>query len=514
MSCLSSLLDTKQLNTKLASEQNIISNNSNINSASNSVNKLNGMVNKTTPTNNDTSLELVSEENNKMHKNKRSVIKNKYSYQKINIRTNSTEIINNDDQKDQVKNEENVPRYSVMSIDQLTNSDGQLESFFTKIQSTLTQYKVNQVKEKSEIMFNLSRLEDKINMNYTKIDKLMSNIEQLSKINDPANHVIFKNQSNLEIENKHELQKSTDDIKFCTDNLLKPNPIEIIKTQQSVTTDTPITQTNINGACTWNRCVCKLIDNTNTASTQIINSQDAKNQIKYGDIFLCEFLNAKLTSDNIKTDGHCQIAEVNNFSNQIGAHKNSHFSICPKQSNLFSNNYDGNQEDNQKSSQLSVCSKESNYPKNDGRQPEKPKINHLTIFPKQSVHHFFNNGVENHTTSNQLNVSKSVREKINICDFLSSQPIPEWIRLNENLIKSDNLCCKEAAKLSPSNSTLNVSKSYNIERIINESHEKINIVYEITQKPDVRKEIKNDCTFKEQSLTPCNSLNNEPCNTE
>lgn len=514
MSCLSSLLDTKQLNAKIVSEQNIISNNSNINSASNSVNKLNGMVNKTIPTNNDTSLELVCKENNKMHKNKRSVVKNKNSYQKINISTNSTEIINKDDQNDQVKNEENVPRYSVKSIDQLTNLDGQLESFFTKIQSTLSQYKIKQVKEKSEIMFNLSRLEDKINMNYTKIDKLTSSIEQLSKINDPANHVIFKNHSNLEIENKHELQKSIDDIKFCIDYLLKPNPIDIIKTQKSVTTDTQITQTNINGACTWNRCVCKLIDNSNTASTQIINSQDAKNQIKYGDIFLCEFLNAKLTSESIKRDEHYHIAEVNNFSNQIGANKNSNLSICPKQSNLFSNNYDGNRVDNQKSSQLSVCSKESNYLKNNGRQPEKPKINPLTVCPKQSVHHFLNNGVEDHTTSNQLNASKSVREKNKICDFLSSQPIPEWIRLNENLVKLDNLCCKEAAKSSPSNSTLNVSKSYNIKRIINESHDKNNIVYEITQKPDVRKEMKNDCIFIEQSLTPCNSLNNEPCYTE
>jgi len=444
------------------------------------------MENKIIPTKKDTSLELVFKENKKMRKNKRSVfIRKKYSYQKIKIKTNSTEIINKDNQKDQVINEENIP--SGKWIDQLTNLDGQLESFFTKIHSTLTQYRIDQVKEKSEIIFNLSRMEDKINMNYTKIDKLISSVEQLNKINDPANHVIFKNHSNLEIENKHEQQKSVDGIKICIDYLLKPNPNDILKTQQSVTTETPTSLTNIYGACNWDRCVCKLIDNSYIASTQIINSHDSKNQIMYGDIILSEFLKTKLTSARIKRDEHHQMAQVNNFLNQIGVNKNSNLSVCSKQSNLFSKYCDGYQIDSQKSSQLSVCSKESNSLKNSGRQPEIPKINHLTVCPKQSVHHFFNNDVEYHTSS-QLYASKSDDEKNKICDFLSSQPIPEWIRLDENLVKSDNLSCKKTPKSSPSNNTLNVGKSYNIERIINECHDKNNIVYEITQKPKVRKE--------------------------
>eukprot|EP00102_Acyrthosiphon_pisum_P017781 XP_008189329.1 PREDICTED: uncharacterized protein LOC100569107 [Acyrthosiphon pisum] len=422
-----------------------------------------------------------------MRTNKRSVFrKKKYSYQKVKIRRFPTEIINKDDQKDQVMNEENVPGHGVKSIDHLANLDGKFESFFIKIQSALTQCKIDQVKEKSEIMFNLSRLDDKINTNYTKLDKLISNIEQLCEINDPVNHELLKKQSNFEIKNKHELKKSIEDVKICIDYLIKPNPIDILQTQQPVTTDTPITNTNINGTCTSNRCVCKLIDNTNTASTQIINSHDAKKQIKYGDIILCEFLKAKQTLERIKRDEHQQIAQVNQFSNHIDVNKNSYSSLCSKQLNLFSNICDGNQLDIQKSSQLLVCSKKSKHLKNNVRQ-ENPKINHLTVCPKKSVHHFFKFGIENQTTSNQQNTKKSVREKNKICDFLSSQPIPEWIRLDENLVKSDNVCCKAAAKSSPSNCTLNVSKSYNIERIINDSHDKNDIVYEITQKPDVPK---------------------------
>jgi len=446
------------------------------------------VVDKTIQTNKGTSPGLVTKKNKKMRKNKRSVkTKKKYSYQKVKIRRISTKIINKVDQKDQVMNEENVLGHGVKSIDQLTNLDGQLESFFTKIQSALTQCKIDQVKEKSEIMFNLSRLDDKINMNYTKMNKLMSNIEQLIKLNDPVNHVILKKKSNLEVKNEHKLKKSIDDVKICIDYLIKPNPIDILQTQQSVTIDTSIKNTNINGTCTSNRCVCKLIDNTNTSSAQIINLHDAKKQMKYGDIILCEFLKAKLTLERIKRDKHQQIAQVNQFSNQIDANNNSYTSLCSKQSNLFSNICDGNQIDIQKSSQLSVCSKKSNLLKNNDRRQENTKINHLTVCPKKSVHHFFKFGIENHTTSNRQNTKKSVREKNKICDFLSSQPIPEWIRLDENFVKSDNVCCKAAAKSSPSNCTLNISKSYNVERIINDSHDKNDIVYEITKKPDVPK---------------------------
>jgi len=437
---------------------------------------LNGVVNKTLQTYKGTLPGLVTKENKKMRKNKRSIItKRKYSYQKVKVRRIYTEIINND-KKDQVMNEENVPGHGVKLIDQLTNLDGQLESFFTKIQSALTRCKIDQEKEKSEIMFYLSRLDDKINTNYTKMNKLISNIEQLSKINDPVNHVILKKQSNLEIKKKHELKKSIDDVKICIDYLIKPKLISILQTQQSVTNDTPITNTNINDTCTSNRCVCKLIDNTNTASTQIINSNYAKKQMKYDDTILCEFLKAKPTSERIKrVDDHQQIAQFSNSS------------LCSNQSNLFSNICDENQIDIQKSTELLVCSKKSNHLKNNDRRQESPKINHLTVCPKKSVHQFLKFGIENHITSNQQNTKKLVREKNKICDFLSSQPIPEWIRLDENLVKLDNVCCKAAAKSSLSNCTLNVSKSYSIERIINDSHDSHDIVYEITQKPNVPK---------------------------
>lgn len=476
------MFEAKQFNAKIVTEQNIISNNFNKNTASNSINKLNGLEDKTIQTNKDTSPDLVTKEYKKMRKNKRSVIiKKKYSYQNVKIRTSSTEINNKDNQKDQVMNKENVPGFDVKSIHQLTNFNGQLESFFTKIQLALTQCKIDQVREKSEIMFNLSRLEDKINMNDTKMDKLMSDFEQLSKINDPFNHVVLKKPFNLEIKNEQE--KSIDDLKICFDYLIKPNPIDIIQTRQSVTTGTPIINTNIDGTCNSNRCVCKLIDNTNTTSTQIINSHDTKNQIKNSDIILCEFLKGKLTLERIKRDEHQQIGQVNQFSNQIDANKNSNSSLSSKQSNLISNICDGNQIDNQKSSQLIVCSKNSNY-LNDERRQENPKTNQLTVCPKKSVHQFLKFGIGNLTTSNKQNTKKSVCEKNKICDFLSSQPIPEWIRLHENIVKSANVY-KDVAK-SP-NCTLNVSKSYNIERIINDSHDKNDIVYEITQKPDVPK---------------------------
>ncbi|KAL4126380.1 hypothetical protein QTP88_010602 [Uroleucon formosanum] len=429
VSCLFSLFEAKQFNAKIVTEQNIISNNFNKNTASNSINKLNGLEDKTIQTNKDTSPDLVTKEYKKMRKNKRSVIiKKKYSYQNVKIRTSSTEINNKDNQKDQVMNKENVPGFDVKSIHQLTNFNGQLESFFTKIQLALTQCKIDQVREKSEIMFNLSRLEDKINMNDTKMDKLMSDFEQLSKINDPFNHVVLKKPFNLEIKNEQE--KSIDDLKICFDYLIKPNPIDIIQTRQSVTTD-----------------------NTNTTSTQIINSHDTKNQIKNSDIILCEFLKGKLTLERIKRDEHQQIGQVNQFSNQIDANKNSNSSLSSKQSNLISNICDGNQIDNQKSSQLIVCSKNSNY-LNDERRQENPKTNQLTVCPKKSVHQFLKFGIGNLTTSNKQNTKKSVCEKNKICDFLSSQPIPEWIRLHENIVKSANVY-KDVAK-SP-NCTLNVT---------------------------------------------------------
>ncbi|XP_060843837.1 protein PF3D7_1417600-like [Rhopalosiphum padi] len=474
--CLSGLLDIKQLNTKVETDHNTISNNTNINIASNSVNKLNGMENKTTPKMKKTTLGKISKKNKEMTSNKQKVINKKNKTNKKNKpETNPTEIIK---QNERVTiNTENLPE-SVKSDNQLTNLDGRLECFFTKIQSALAQFKIDQVNEKSDIMVHLSGLENKMNKNEMNIDKLMCNVEQLSK-NDE--HVVMKsNPNNTEKENKQELQKSINDIKMCIDYLIQP---DIPQTQQCMTTDTPNTNININSACNSKRCVCKLIDNTNADNLQIINSHDGNNQIKYGDIILCEFLKAKLTLEMIKRSEHQQILQVNQFSNQMADKKNSNLSICFKNTNHLKNDCVQKQNVEQNICQLPLCS-------------------------KPSVHHFFKNGVENVTKSNQI---ISSCEKNQICDFLSSQPIPEWIRRTQNLVVSDNPCGNDA-KFPQTNCNSNASKCYNAERIVKESCGNDNTddtVYEITQKQIFPEKNNKDCTVKHNSR-PCNSLDKNP----
>lgn len=529
---------------------------------------MNCIANKTIPLNKDILPEIDSKENLKTHKKKSSVmIKKKETHQKVKVKTNSTEIINTNDEKDekdQIKNEEKRIN-NIKLVDQLTNLDYQLESFFKSIQSALSQYKIDQVKEKSEIMDNLSRLENKININYSKMDKLMSNVEHLSKTNDPVSHVFIHNQPSIEIENRHELKKSKDDIKVCIDNLIKPNP-NVKQTQPSITADNLNTSTQIDGKCTINRCVCQLIDHTNAANTQIINSHNGNNQSQYGDIILCEFLKTQPTLERIKQNEYqAKVVQINQLTNQNNEKKNNHLSVCSNKSCHISNMCDGNKIDDQKTSHLPICSKNPNHitdscfenkidhqktshlslcstesnhflnscvlnqfddqktshsslcsiesnhflnscvenkinnqktsnlsvcsknhlKNNDVTKPdEEQKINRSNLCPKPSVHQFLKIGVEFDTKPNQPISKKSVCKKNNICDFLSSQPIPEWIRLNENLVASDDICCHDAVQSLTTNNNLNIMKFYNIERIIKDNHDSNDdIVYEITRKP-------------------------------
>ncbi|KAL4126847.1 hypothetical protein QTP88_011055 [Uroleucon formosanum] len=358
-------------------------------------------------------------------------------------------------------------------------------------------------------MVHLSGLVNKMSTNETNIDKLMSNLQQLSKKNDCE---ISKKQSNIKTENKQELQKSIDDIKMCIDYLIQPNAIDIQQTQQC--TDTPITNTNIKSECTSDRCVCQFINNTNATNIHIRNSNDGHSQIKHGDIILCEFLKAKLTAEMLKRSDHQNIVHENQFSNKIDDKKISHLSVCSKKLNHISNNCIGNEIDDNIACNSSVCSTKSNHILNNcvQKQNEERKMNQVMsqLCPKQSIHHFSKVDIENDTKLDQPILNKSVCEKNQICEFLSSRPIPEWIRRNQILVASDNPC-----RNPPKNYHLNSSKLYNVERIVNGRCDKNNIhgtVYEITQKQDVPEENKKYRSFKEHTLVPCNSLNNNLSN--
>lgn len=253
----------------------------------------------------DTTVGKHSKKNSKIPINKQSVlIKKKKSDEKVKLVTISNEVINKSDINDTVMIEENVPENSVKSVDQLTNLDEQLKSFFTKIQSLLTQFKIDQENEKSKIMFFLSQLENKMSINEKKIDKLMFNFENLSKKNDPVENVTMKNKSNIALKNKQELQQNIDDIKMCIDYLINPNAIYMQQTQQYITANTSIYKgTNTNRTCNSKRCVCQLINSTNAAnSLKGINSYDSINRIKYEASF-----------ENSKQSEHQQTVHVNQF---------------------------------------------------------------------------------------------------------------------------------------------------------------------------------------------------------
>jgi len=448
--------------------------------------------------------------------------------------TNLTKTIK---ENDQVTNPENLAESNTKSIDQLTNYlDGRLECFFTKIQSALSQYKIDKINEKCEIMVHLSGLDNKMNTNEMNIDKLMTNVQQLSKKNECE---IMKKQSSIKTENKQDLQKSIDDIKMCIDYLIQPNAIDEQQTQQC--TDTPNTNKNIKNKCTSDRCVCQLVNNANAANIQIINSKDGHNQLKYGDIILCEFLKAKLTMEMFKRSDQQNKVRENQFSNKVDNKKNSHLSVCSKKLNNISNNCVGNKIDDNADCNVSVCSTKSNHISNNciGNQIIDNKISNTTacskksnqlknncvqkqneeqkmsqvmsqLCPKQSIHHFSKACVENDIKLNQSTSKKSVCEKNQICEFLASQPIPEWIRRSQNVVTSDNSC-----RNPPTNCHLNSSKLYNIERIVKDRRDKNNTdytVYEITEKQDVSEENRKCRTFKEHTVVPCNSLNNKPSN--
>jgi len=531
--------------------------NSNLNSP-NSINKLNVIENITTTKKKDNTMGKVSKKNKKTTENKLNVTKKKTPEKSVILKTNLTKTIN---ENNEVTNPGNSAQNNGQSIDQLSNYlDVRLECFFTKIQSALSQFKIDKINEKCEIMAHLSGLDNKMNTNEINIDKLMSNVQQLSKKNQQE---IMQQQSNMKTENRQELQKSIDDIKMCIDYLVQPNPVDVRQTQQC--TDTTITNTNTENRCISDRCVCQLINNANVDNVEIKNSSDGHNQTKYGDIILCEFLKAKLTMEMFKRSEHQNMGQVNQFSNNIDDNKISHLSVCSKKSNhilsdCVENQIDdkticnksvcskksnhtlndcvGNQIDDNTICNKSVCSKKSNHTLNDcvgnqiddnticntsvcskksnqlknncvQKQNEEQKMNHLTVCSKQSIHHFSKFVVKNDTKLNQPISKKSDCKKNQICEFLSSQPVPEWIRRSQDIVSSDNPCRNHP------NSHLNSSKLYNIERIVKDSRDKNNedcTVYEITEKQDVPEENKKCRTFKEHTLVPCNSFNNNPHN--
>lgn len=166
--------------------------------------------------------------------------------------------------------------------------------------------------------------------------------------------------------------------------------------------------TNINDACGLNYCVCKLIGNKKS-NVKIRNSNNNMQNIN----------NDSITHD-FKYNKPCDDS----------------FKIIPDNVNLISN-----PNNEKKNTDLSICSNKINLSIND-------RVN-VVKFDKKSKSHYVTN---------------------TICDFLLSQPTPEWIGTNE---KDETSKMAENQCESIINSQENISSSsfkcrklYNIERTV------------------------------------------------
>lgn len=82
---------------------------------------------------------------------------------------------------------------------------------------------------------------------------------------------------------------------------------------------------------------------------------------------------------------------------------------------------------------------------------------------------------------NDAKISKETKCEGSICDYLKSQPAPEWIKRKRESASIENQCEKTTrAQRELSHPTKN-SKLFCVERIVNDDRDKNEIVYEITQ---------------------------------
>lgn len=199
------------------------------------------------------------------------------SFKDINNKTKKKSSSNLNIKKEpieKVKLETNSNKYIDASIKEKTvsgcNSDPIIDNknscelifyFFANLESILKNFKSAQESEKAEILINLTKLENKINLNECKIETLTFNMEKIFSIfSDVDTHIEMENN---ECFKKHHTN-NIEDIYFMD----KQN------------------------RCDLDNCVCKLIGNKTTSNKISISNKNSKRIIN-DNITLCELLKLK-----------------------------------------------------------------------------------------------------------------------------------------------------------------------------------------------------------------------------
>lgn len=172
--------------------------------------------------------------------------------EKVALETNSFNCIDYTSTK-----EKTIPKCNSDTVIEHKKSSSELiYFFFDNLESVLKNFKSAQENEKSEILINLAKLENKINLSECKIETLKSNLEKIFSIIPDVD-------SNIEIKNIECIEKyhNVEDIGFMDKQNL----------------------------CELNNCVCKLIGNKNS-SIKISNSKSKRKNLNSDNITLCEFL--------------------------------------------------------------------------------------------------------------------------------------------------------------------------------------------------------------------------------
>lgn len=347
-------------------------------------------------------------------------------------------------------------------IDSKIEFDKHVKDWLTNLESMLTNVKETQENKNCTILNTLSKLENKMEENESHIKNLKCNFEKLIS-NVSVEKSNMPNQSNTKEVNDDCHQKQTTNINDKRNNLEH-------KTQSIVNENTSNRK----------QCVCNLLGSVSNNNHHTDISYNNTKKVNTDTIPKCQSIKKKdesiMFQEPVLLPKPILLAEPISCLKLMPLQDSSSDSeLASLQEHAIEHAKKLNVPCETKNIQLKVKNVSTSFNKNNNSC--------ITMSSEESKHDF-------------NNISKLPKSDCagGICEFLRSQPIPEWIKKMKCLEKSVSskpcqlCCCKKNSAEIQNDPAMNKLLVYNIERIVhNNNYCSNDTVYQITSKDQIKR---------------------------
>lgn len=360
-------------------------------------------------------------------------------------------------------------------IDSINEFDENVKNWLTNLESMLTNVKETQENENCTILKTLSKLENKMEENECHIKNLKCNLEKLIS-NVPVGNLKKPNQLNTKEVKKDCPQKQTTNINDNKNNL-----------------DHRIRSIADENICNQKQCVCNLLGSVNKSNHYNDSSPNYTKKVDTDKIPICESMKTKQESIMfpVLPKPIVPLAESISCLKSTSSQDSSSCSeIASLQEHAIEHAKKLNGQCETKNTQLKINSVSTQV----------SKINTCSVQMSS---------MELKNDSNYISKSLKLDCDDGICEFLRSQPIPEWIkkmrcrekgvpskpcqlcRCEKNspeLQKNPSCFYKNSPELQKNTTCLNKNNQlYNIERVVHNNSCYSDTVYQITSKDRIKR---------------------------